>query len=55
MVAGRSSDEPGNRRPWPPLRLAAWTALFIAILGWSSLLQPPPQAEVLPWTGTVLA
>jgi hypothetical protein len=36
-------------RRWPAMRRIAWTALFVALIGWSSLIQPPPQPEVLLW------
>lgn len=42
-------------RRWPALRRFAWTALFVAMLGWSSMLQPSPPPEVLLWDVTVPA
>lgn len=45
---------PGAAR-WPAARKAAWTALFIAILTWSSMLQPAPAPEVLNWAVYVAA
>jgi hypothetical protein len=53
MVEHRTADQMANQ--WPARRRFAWTALFIAILSWSSLLQPAPAPEVLNWAVTVPA
>ncbi len=53
MVDAAETNRQATR--WPARRRLAWTALFVAILGWSSLLQPPPAPEVLNWAVTVPA
>ncbi len=53
MIEVSDTDRQASR--WPAPRRLAWTALFVAILSWSSLLQPAPAPEVLNWAVTVPA
>jgi hypothetical protein len=53
MNAQSQGSEQASR--WPAARRAAWAALFIAILTWSSMLQPKPAPEVLNWQVYVFA
>lgn len=46
---------PQSTRTWPLQRKVAWAALLVAILGWSSMLQPPRVAEPLPLSGVIVA
>lgn len=40
---------------WPPLRRAAWVALYVAILSWSAMVDPTGgvRLEPLPLEGWV--
>ena len=42
-------------KSWPLRRKAAWAALLVAIMGWSSMLQPPTRPEPLPLVGYIVA
>jgi hypothetical protein len=44
-----------GKRDWPPVRRVAWYVLFIALLGWSSILDPSPGeiVEPLPVAGWI--
>jgi hypothetical protein len=57
MIERSAGAQPGAQEAsrWPRRRRAAWTALFIAVLSWSAILQPSPPSETLPQLGTVEA